>query len=202
MSDTFTAGPEKRGPGRPSNAEIARRNAERSPEHIASASPDHRESEHDTAHTKPRVRTRSRQRASDVSNPFHIPVGEIPEGSSYEWKRFSNVGQEDPFYLAQMRRQGWEPVDPRRHPNWIPEGYTAPHIIREGMILMERPIELTLEAIAEREMLAKQQIREAESRLGMAPRINGIDTGTRQLPGVQPKLVKEWGRMSSIPIEE
>lgn len=190
MSEEFVASERKI--GRPTNEERARRNAERIPEHSAQAGPDHREAERDTTHTKARTRTRSRSRSADVDNPFYIPMEEIPEGSSYEWKRYSCVGQENPFYIAQMRRQGWEPVDPKRHPGWLPPGYDRPEIIKEGCILMERPIELTLEAQAEQRMLAKQQVREAEGRLGMAPK----DT----LGRVQPTLVKEWGR--SVPIEE
>ena len=148
------------------------RNADRIPQHVAPAAA--REPERETAHEQPRVRTRQRQSTVN-DDPFYIPVEEIPEGSSYEWKRFSNVGQEDPFYIAQMRRQGWEPVDPKRHPNWVPPGYNQPNIIKNGQILMERPIELTRQAQAENRQLAKQQTVEAEQRLGMTPK----DTLTR-----------------------
>lgn len=175
---------------------VAKRNAQHTPEHAAKPDPDRRLGEHESTHDKPRARTRSRQRASDVENPFHVPVEEIPEGLTYEWKRYSNVGQENPFYIAQMRRQGWEPVPPSRHPNWVPPGYDKPEIIKEGLILMDRPIELTREAQAEQRVLAKQQVREAEGRLGMAPK----DTLTRNHPGVEPKIVKEWGR--SVPVTE
>ena len=125
---------------------------------------------------------------------FYIPVEEIPEGLSYEWKRFSNVGQEDPFYIAQMRQQGWEPVDPRKHPNWVPPGYKDPYIIKGGQILMERPIELTQEARREQRQLARTQMVEAEQRLGMTPK----DTMTRQHPEIAPKVTKEIGRMIQV----
>lgn len=151
---------------------------------------DAREPQHEPTHETPRVRTR-RRKDSSTDSMFYIPVHEIPEGSSYEWKRWSNVGLEDPFYIAQLREQGWEPVDPKRHPSWLPPGYTMPHIIKGGQILMERPVELTNEARAESRTLARRQIKEAEQRLGMAPK----DTGTRDLPGVQPRVVKEIGRM-------
>ena len=133
-----------------------------------------------------RPRTR-RKKATAVEDIFYIPINEIPEGSSYEWKRWSVNGMEDPFYIAQMREQGWEPVDPKRHPTWVPPGYSQPYIIKGGQILMERPIELTEEARAEERALAKRQVREAEQRLGMTPR----DT----LERVQPKITKEIGRM-------
>ena len=174
--------------------------AERQPEHVAEHAAD-REPIHEPEHeeARPAVRTRSRmRRVSAMDDPFYIPVEEIPEGSSYEWKRFSNVGAEDPFYIAQMRRQGWEPVDPKRHPTWVPPGYSLPTIIKGGMILMERPIELTQEAQRETRQLAQQQMAEAEQRLGKTPK----DTMTRDFKGVEPKVVKEYMRPVHIPIED
>lgn len=176
-------------------AKVAQRTGKRDPEHIASVASVH-SSGRTASHEKGRTRSRSRQNAGDVDNPFYIPVNEIPEGLSYEWKRHSNVGQENPFYIAQMRRQGWEPVDPRQHPNWVPPGYDKPEIIKEGMILMERPIELTNEAIMENHQKATGQIDEAESRLGMSPK----NTLTRQHTNLNNRVVKEWGR--SVPVEE
>ena len=185
MTDTTTQeSTEKRGPGRP-------RNADRFPQHAAVTN--EREPEHDPTHVPPRTRTRMR-RTSVMDDPFYIPVEEIPEGSSYEWKRFSVNGQEDPFYLAQMRQQGWEPVDPKMHPTWVPPGYSLPSIIKGGQILMERPIELTREAHAESRAMARQQINDAEERLGRTPK----DTLTREHPDVKPRVVKEWNRPMPI----
>lgn len=133
-----------------------------------------------------RRRTR-RRKATQVEDIFYIPVDEIPEGLSYEWKRYSVIGQEDPFYLAQLREQGWEPVPPKRHPSWVPPGYSQPHIIKGGMILMDRPIELTEEARDEQRVLARRQVREAEARLGRTPG----NTMQRNAPRIE----KEIGRM-------
>lgn len=173
------------------------RNADRSPEHIAGPS-DAREPDHMPEHSTPRARTRQSQ-SQLQANPFEIPQDEIPEGSSYEWKRFSIIGQSadhDPFYLASMRRQGWEPVDPRRHPNWVPPGYDKPYILRDGLILMERPIELTNEARAEVEQLSRRQMVEAEQRLGMTPK----DTLTRDHKNIRNRVEKQL--MRPVPIEE
>jgi hypothetical protein len=186
LSDTTENTP--RGPGRP-------RIADRPPQHIPAA--EGRQAAHDPVHTEPRTRTRMR-RTSVMDDPFYIPVDEIPEGSSYEWKRFSVNGQEDPFYLAQMRRQGWEPVDPCKHPTWVPPGYSLPNIIKGGMLLMERPSHLTEEAKLEARQMAMSQISEAEERLGKTPK----DTLTREHPGVKPKIHKEWNRPISTAIED
>lgn len=142
------------------------------------------------------ARTRRRQANVASQDMFYIPTDEIPEGLSYEWKRWANVGQEDPFYIASLREQGWEPVNPKSHPNWLPPGYNQPHIIKGGQILMERPIELTEEARAENRQIARRQMREAEQRLGMTPK----DTLTRDHQGARPQVVKEIGRY--VPIEE
>ncbi len=177
------------------SAPSAAPNADRGPVHTAPAT-DAREPSHEPAHATPRVRTRQ-SHATATANPFDIPKDEIPEGSSYEWKRFSVSGQSadhDPFYLASMRRQGWEPVDPRRHPNWVPPGYDKPSIIRDGQILMERPVELTNEARQEQRQLARQQMREAQERLGMAPK----DTMTRDFEGVRPRVEAQVMRPVSI----
>ncbi len=152
-----------------------------------------------SAHVADHAPARTRRRSSAISEDiFYIPVDQIPEGSSYEWKRWSVHGEENPFYIAQMREQGWEPVDPKRHPTWLPPGYNLPNIIKGGQILMERPLELTLEAKKELRQLSNQQMREAEQRLGMAPK----GTGTRDIPDVAPRIHKEIGRMIPQSIEE
>lgn len=163
----------------------------REPAHQPAAYPVARE----PAHEKPtRVRRRKLLQHDDQ---FWLPIDEIPDthkakfdGSlvvSYEWKRFSNMGQEDPFYLASMREQGWEPVPPSRHPNWLPPGYSAQHIIKGGLILMERPIELSLQAKQEEKQLSNRQVREAELRLGFTAK----GELTRDHPGVRPRIEKE-----------
>lgn len=149
-----------------------------------------REDNHVGDHEVPRIRTR--QRKSTVNeNPFDIPLDEVPEGLNYEWKRWTNAGLHDPFYIASMRNQGWEPVNPKIHPNWVPPGYNEPHIIKDGQILMERPMELTLEARKELRQMSKQQVVEAEQRLGMTPK----GEATRELAEVAPKITKEYARM-------
>lgn len=171
----------------PEERPILRRTQPRAPIH-GPRMRSQREAQHENGHSEPR-RTR-RRKATAVEDIYYIPVEEIPEGSSYEWKRWSVVGAEDPFYIAQMREQGWEPVDPKRHPNWLPPGYNQPFIIKGGQILMERPIELTEEARAEQKVLARRQVREAEARLGRTP------GNTHQR--LAPKITKEV--MRAVPV--
>jgi hypothetical protein len=152
-----------------------------------------RDEHHASDHAAPRTRTR-RSKSTVNEDQFYIPLDEVPEGLNYEWKRWENVGQQDPFYIARMREQGWEPVNPKSHPNWVPPGYKEPHIIKGGQILMERPMELTLEARKELRQLSKQQVREAEQRLGMTPK----GEATRELPEIAPKIQKEMFRPMQV----
>lgn len=166
-----------------------RRTAVRQQEHVSTV--DLREdAQREPEHVNGRTRRRKRN-AYAVVDEFYIPIEEIPEGLTYEWKRWSVHGQEDPYYIAQMREQGWEPVPPSRHPNWLPPGYNASTIIKGGQILMDRPRELSEEAREEDRQAARHQIVVAEQKLGKTPK----DTLTRDFEGVRPRVLKEVGRM-------
>ena len=184
MIERVRARPQKQSPREPV----------REPAHQKAARAVQREPVHEAP-----TRTRRRKLMAN-DDQFYLPIDEIPEthkamfdGSlvvSYEWKRYSNMGQEDPFYIANLREQGWEPVDPKKHPNWLPPGYDKPQIIKGGLILMERPIELSLEAKREEKKHSKQQVREAEARLGMTPK----GELTRNFPGIEARVSKEYVR--------
>lgn len=120
------------------------------------------------ADVRPPIRERKRK-GSSVIDPFHIDMSKIPAGMSYEWKRHTTSGMEDPAYMMGLQENGWEPVDVSRHPEFMPSTYRGP-IMRHGMILMERPVELTAEARAEDDMAARQQVRDKQAQLGDAPK--------------------------------
>jgi hypothetical protein len=148
-------------------------------------------------HAKPQEKRVRMFRGDNVQiDEFGVNFDAIPSDVSVEWKRFSNVGAEDPFYLARMEQQGWRAVDPREHPDWLslPPGYDKSVIIKSGLLLMERPKELTEQAIAEREARASRQVKEAEQRLGK----RGADNEAERLA---PRLEKHIGRMVDMPPE-
>ena len=121
---------------------------------------------------------KTRKRKGDVDE-FYIPAEMIPPGVSYEWKRYTTMGQHDPGYDVSLRENGWEPVDVARHPQFMPPGYNGP-IIRKGMILMERPTYLTEEAREEDLSNARNAIRAKEEQLRATP----PGTMTRDHPSV------------------
>jgi len=174
------------------------KSAERPPQRVSEHAPEAalREPEHDIEHTPGRERKRTRNNTVNHEDEFYVNLAAVPPDVSVEWKRLSNVGEENPFYIARMREQGWEPVNPLDHPDWVPvpPGYDKTTIIKGGQILMERPMSLTKEARAESKTAAKQQVREAEQRLGMTPK----GEMTRDHDGAKPRIVKEMMRPIAI----
>lgn len=100
---------------------------------------------------------------------FYVDRDAIPDGWDYQWKRKSILGKEDPAYDVQLARSGWEPVPASRHPEHMPIGTKSRTIERDGMILMERPKEITDEARAMELQAARTQIRSKEGPPTSAP---------------------------------
>ncbi len=120
-------------------------------------------------------RTRAARRAAEIrgnvgdmdqgQDKYSIDQRIIPDGWSYEWKRKSVLGKEDPSYQVQLERMGWEPVPAGRHPSYMPDGGKYATIERDGMVLMERPMELTQEARQIELRNARAQVRHKETQL-------------------------------------
>lgn len=109
------------------------------------------------------------QSGDEDEDRFAIPPDAIPEGTSYEWKRFSTFGKEDPHYQANLARMGWTPVPADRHPAMLAPGSTQKTVEQDGMVLMERPAVLT-KAVQDKEYRkAVGRVRDNEIQLGQAP---------------------------------
>lgn len=153
---------------------IAARPAEEAPEPVADLRPPMR-----PALREEDPRERAARRAAEIRgtigsldegvDDFYINPAEIPDGWSYEWKRKTIAGQEDPAYQVALARMGWEPVPADRHPSMMPTGGRYAVIERKGMILMERPLELSEEARMIELRKARQQVNNKKSQLGSAP---------------------------------
>jgi hypothetical protein len=124
-------------------------------------------------------RTRAARRAAELrdhggvggegTDEFYIDPAEIPDGWEYEWKRRTVLGQEDPAYQVAVARAGWEPVPASRHPSFMPLNSKQVTIERKGMILMERPKEISDEARQAEIRKARMQVRQKEQQLNSAP---------------------------------
>ena len=84
------------------------------------------------------------------ADEFYINPAIIPEGWSYEWKLYSILNEEQSSYQVTLARTGWEPVPTERHPELMPRGTKEKTVMRRGMQLMERPLEITMEGQADR----------------------------------------------------
>jgi hypothetical protein len=102
------------------------------------------------------------------NDKFHIDPAVIPDAWTYEWKRNTIYNQEDPSYQVELVRMGWEPVPAERHPEMMPKGWRGATIEREGMVLMQRPEEITRRVRAMDRREAQQQV-DIGQKFGNAP---------------------------------
>lgn len=153
-------------------------------------------------------RERARRRAEEIkqhlgeldegTDDFYIPPSMIPDGWTYEWKRHTIFNQEDPAYTVQLAREGWEHVPVDRcpmHQSMMPANWAKKTIERKGMVLMERPLEITAEVRKIELQRARQQVRVKEQQLAATP----DGTMTRDDPRVAPKIKKSY---EAMPIPE
>lgn len=106
----------------------------------------------------------------DGSDKFAIDPKMVPDGWSYEYRTYTVLGKEDPSYQVTLANAGWEAVPAARHRELMPAGYQGGTILRDGMMLMERPLEITEEAKRRDQKNARDQVRAKEAQLtGAAP---------------------------------
>lgn len=127
---------------------------------------------------------------SDGADRFWVDPAIIPDGWSYEWKRKTIWGKEDPAHEVELSRQGWEPVPASRHPQMMPKGNWQT-IERDGMILMERPKVLTDDVHRDNLKKARLQVKAKEAQLNQAPE----GTFERDDPRVKPSIKKSFEAM-------
>ena len=128
------------------------------------------------------------------TDEFWIDPEMVPEGWTYEWKRRFLVGQEDNTHMVALARDGWEAVPVNRcakHRAYMPHDWQGTTIERKGMIMMERPSELTEEVRQRNLFRARKQVRDKEAQLAGTP----DGTMTRDDPRVRPQIKKGWEAM-------
>ena len=103
------------------------------------------------------------------TDDFYFPPDQIPDGWTYEWKRKLVYNAEDPAYQVALARTGWEPVPARRHPEMMPVAWKGETIERKGMVLMQRPKEITDRVIDIDRQRARNQVRAKEQQLAATP---------------------------------
>lgn len=151
---------------------------------------------------------RRRYHGGEMPTEFHIPEEQIPLNTSYQWNNDTVFGQTNPSYSSHAQMQGWRAVDASRHPHLMPEGYTGPIKVK-GQILMERPMELTLEARQEDYERAIGEVQRKEEQLYGAPagtlpraRANGsqdfIQVNREVVPGAPTKTNYQYDNAGPV----
>lgn len=119
-----------------------------------------------------------------------------PPGWIYEWKTHSVWNKEYPQYVSGLQRSGWSAVQAVRHRELLYPEYEGENIIIDGMILMERPRELTDQVRRREYQRAIDVVRNSERKLadapgGTAPRTAFSDTMPRVRSHVGPVTISD-----------
>jgi len=165
----------KRGPGRPVRTPIVETLEQNMNNTVEEASPELgvapvNRGLREAALRAEELRTQMEGNTLDPSmyDEFYIDPRIIPEGWDYNWKRESISGMTDEQHMIEMRSTGWEPVDTRRHKSMMPIGHSGA-IRKKGMILMERPKEITSMAQDRELATARELVNQKEKALGLSP---------------------------------
>jgi hypothetical protein len=119
-----------------------------------------------------------------------------PPGWVYEWKTFAVWNKEYPQYVSGLQRTGWSPVQADRHRELLFPEYEGENIIIDGMILMERPRELT-DRVRKREyknaidVVRNSELKLAEAPAGTGPRTAFAETAPRVRGHVGPVTIND-----------
>lgn len=116
----------------------------------------------------PRARhTGVRRRKGTTHDDFHIDPSDIPDGMSLNWKTDDVAGQPQSATMQTHLENDWLPVD-SNSPTFRKYATNGSGTIkRGGMVLMERPKELTEEAFTELRQTAEVNRRGAEEAVGI-----------------------------------
>ncbi len=121
----------------------------------------------------------------DTGDKFHIPASDIPDGMDYQWAALTVMGKVDARAMAMLMQNRWTVVPLSRHPHYGSDGGLIDGqkgtrlgkeqilyedcIIREGMLLMERPMAITQFVRAHEKKKADDQVINQMQRVKMAP---------------------------------
>lgn len=116
-------------------------------------------------------RTPIRRQSRSAADRFHVSRAAVPDGMTYEWKRATFVGKEDVEHQIDLAENGWTAVPASRHPELAGRKVESDAmIVRGGLVLMERPTEVTFDARQEDKAKAKEQLTTQIHRLGLTER--------------------------------
>lgn len=149
----------------------------------------------------PRTRIR---KGGMLTDSLHIPQEMIPEGTDLQWVTDSVLGQPAPQTRMGYEINGWQPVNGQMWNNrfdgmFLPKGHKG-EINVGGLVLMERPMELTMEAQGEDKRAADfaRHSHEASLRGG---ELKGVSLDT-QHPSAKAKTFVRREVVRGMPVPE
>lgn len=156
---------EKRGPGRPPNARPVM----------------HSEEPRRDAAARAKEILEHLGNLGEGADKFYVDPSIIPDGWSYEWKEYTVAGKVDPSRQIELRRTGWESVPAERHRELMPEDTKERSVLREGLQLMERPVEVTAAVMGMDKVRAQTQMRDKKDQAERQS-YGGFDTSVNGRP--------------------
>jgi hypothetical protein len=147
------------------------------------------------------VRAKVRARKGAGTDRLHIPQEMIPDGIDLQWVTDSVLGQPAVQDRMSYEVNAWEPVTPdmfdaRFDGIFMPKGHKG-EINVGGLVLMWRPLELTLEARAEERQAANMQIRTETNKM-ITGQVDGVDSRILGVDKAKTFMTKE--RIPSMPV--
>ena len=95
------------------------------------------------------VLTRNRVSGDGYINEFDIPEAFRDADYDLYWARTSTHGKPDQANINELYDNGWRPASPKNYTKVMPDMKGKETIERDGLMLMERPWQLSAQAIAE-----------------------------------------------------
>lgn len=132
--------------------------------------------------SSPKIQWRARNAdAAAGMGKYDIPEEVIPDGMDWQYKRVSYAGKEDITHQMGMMRDGaWDPVPHEAWPERLGKfGVPGQAIVIDGLMLMQRPMQYTVEAMAEEKKAAKDRVSNQMAELGLS---------NTALPRAKPKI--------------
>lgn len=104
-------------------------------------------------------------------NEWDIPEELKSSDWTYEWKRWSVYLAEDEGYINGLLATGWTFVPASRpgYKRYLPRGWKEKYVLKKGMVLMERPAEITKMILSRQAAEARAQVKRKEQQVGEAP---------------------------------
>lgn len=122
------------------------------------------------------ILTRSRTSAHGYINEFDVPEHMKDPNWDLMWARTAAHGKPDPANMNALYDNGWRPASHKNYPKIMPD-LKSETIERDGLMLMERPMELSMQSLAEAREDALE-LREAQAdQFGKRKLPRGFDRG-------------------------